>query len=251
MPLVEIIAGRHSSPEAVASAHAFALRMGKLPVIVKDGPGFLVNRILSVYLDEAARILLEGVKLEALDRAMLGFGMPAGPFALLDQIGLDTARHVGQVLQAAFGERVGAGGAALDALLADGRLGRRNGRGFYRYRDGERTVPDPRVRALIGATGSREVPAETLQERLVLAMINEAARCLHEGVVARARDVDVAMVMGAGFPPFRGGPLRHADEMGVPVVTDRLQRLADSQGERFRPADSLHEMVRAQRRFYA
>jgi len=126
-----------------------------------------------------------------------------------------------------------------------------NGRGFYRYRDGERTVPDPKVRGLIGTPASRDIPAETLQERLVLAMINEAARCLQEGVVAKPREVDVAMVLGTGFPPFRGGLLRHADEQRIPIVVDRLQRLADSHGERFRPAEPLLDLARAEQSFYS
>ncbi len=250
MPLVEIIAGERSSPEAVATAHAFAIKLGKTPVIVKDGPGFLVNRILTFYLNEALQMLVEGVRMEALDSAMEKFGMPMGPFALLDQVGLDTAGHVAGVLRAAFGERAGATVDVLETVIGSGRLGRKNGKGFYQYRNGKRRGTDNEIYALIGARDSREVPAETLQERMVLAMINEAVLCLEEGVVAQPRDIDVAMVMGTGFPPFRGGLLRHADEIGVPVVADRLSRLADAHGGRFRPAALFGEMVRQQRHFY-
>jgi 3-hydroxyacyl-CoA dehydrogenase/enoyl-CoA hydratase/3-hydroxybutyryl-CoA epimerase len=251
MPLVEVIRGRRSSPEAVATVQALTLRLGKVPVVVRDGPGFLVNRVLTFYINEAIRLLGEGVRIEAADRAMKAFGMPLGPFELLDEVGLDTARHVGDVLRAGLGPRVGGESTLLEALVGDDRLGKKNGRGLYRYRRGRRTGPDGAVYELIGAPASRVLPPETLQERMVLAMVNEAARCLSEQVVRSARDLDMAMVMGTGFPPFRGGLLRHADAVGIPIVVDRLSRLADSQGERFRPAPALEGMVRDQQRFYA
>jgi len=250
MPLVEIIAGSFSSPESIATAHAFALRLGKTPVVVKDGPGFLVNRILTFYLNEALRLLAEGARIDVLDRAMTRFGMPMGPFALMDQVGLDTARHVAVVLQDAFGERIGGDLTLLDALVSANRLGEKNGRGFYAYRNGKRTVPDGEIYGLAGSPTPRDTAPETLQERMVLAMINEAALCLEDDIVREPRDVDVAMVMGTGFPPFRGGLLRHADEVGIPIVVDRLSRLADAHGSRFQPAAVLQQMVRHQRRFH-
>jgi 3-hydroxyacyl-CoA dehydrogenase/enoyl-CoA hydratase/3-hydroxybutyryl-CoA epimerase len=250
MPLVEVIAGSRTSPETVATAHALAIELGKTPVVVRDSPGFLVNRVLMPYMNEALRLLAEGLSTEAVDAAMTAFGMPVGPLALLDQVGLDTARHVAGVLQGAFGRRMGGGESVLEAMVGDGRLGAKNGRGFYRYRDGESAGPDPDALRLAGAPGPRQLPPETLQERMVLSMINEAAVCLEDGVVREPREVDVAMVLGTGFPPFRGGLLRHADAVGVPVVVDRLTRLADSQGERFRPAGLLRDMVRLQARFY-
>jgi 3-hydroxyacyl-CoA dehydrogenase/enoyl-CoA hydratase/3-hydroxybutyryl-CoA epimerase len=250
MPLVEIIAGERSSPEAVATAHALAIRLGKTPVIVKDGPGFLVNRILTFYLNEALQMLVEGVRIDALDDAMTGFGMPMGPFALLDQIGLDTAGHVAEVLRAAFGERAGGTVDLLEMVVESGRLGKKNDRGFYRYKNGKRGASDSEIYNIVAARDARDVPAETLQERMVLAMVNEAALCLEEGVVAQPRDVDIAMVMGTGFPPFRGGLLRYADEVGVPVIADRLERLAQAHGGRFKPAELFGRLVREQRRFY-
>lgn len=250
MPLVEVIAGHRSSPESVATVRAFALELGKTPVLVRDSPGFLVNRILTVYLNEAMRLLAEGVPVEAVDGAMTAFGMPVGPLALLDQVGLDTALHVGRVLEAAYGKRIGGGGALLAAMVESGRLGSKSGCGFFRYRDGRRASPDREVYRLIEAPQVRSLPAETLQERMVLAMVNEAAVCLEDGVVREPREVDVAMVLGAGFPPFRGGPLRYADSLGIAVVADRLSRLADAHGERFRPAGLLREMVREERTFH-
>ncbi len=250
MPLVEVIAGQRSSPEAVATVRAFAIELGKTPVLVRDSPGFLVNRILTAYINEAMRLLGEGVSVEAVDAAMTAFGMPVGPLALLDQVGLDTALHVGRVLEAAFGKRIGGGGPLLAAMVDSGRLGAKSGRGFFRYRDGRRAGPDREVYRLVEAAAARALPAETLQERMVLAMVNEAAVCLEDGVVREPRDVDLAMVLGTGFPPFRGGPLRYADALGIAVVCDRLSRLADAHGERFRPASLLREMVRQERTFH-
>jgi 3-hydroxyacyl-CoA dehydrogenase/enoyl-CoA hydratase/3-hydroxybutyryl-CoA epimerase len=250
MPLVEVIAGRHTSPQAVATARAFAVRLGKVPVIVRDEPGFLVNRILTLYLNESMRLLSEGVRIEAIDEAMVAFGMPMGPFALLDQVGLDTAKHVGEVLEAAFGERIGGDGSLLDIMVSNGRLGQKNGKGFYRYRGDKRTTVDPEAYKLLAIPAAKELPAETLQERMVLSMVNEAIICLDESVAREPRDIDLAMVMGTGFPPFRGGLLRYADSIGIPIVADRLARLTDAHGKRFRPAAMLSRMVREQRRFY-
>jgi 3-hydroxyacyl-CoA dehydrogenase/enoyl-CoA hydratase/3-hydroxybutyryl-CoA epimerase len=251
MPLVEVIAGKRSSPEAIATVQALAIRMGKVPVIVKDGPGFLVNRILTFYMNEAMRALSDGVSIEDTDQAMKAFGMPMGPFELLDEVGLDTAMHVGDILRAGLGERVGGENDVLRQLVDSGRLGKKNGKGLYQYRDGKRTQPDPDIQSLVGIGEKRELPPETLQERMVLAMVNEASYCLEEAVVRQARDVDIAMVMGTGFPPFRGGLLRHADSVGVPVIVDRLSRLAGAHGERFSPSRLLQSMVREQQRFYS
>jgi 3-hydroxyacyl-CoA dehydrogenase/enoyl-CoA hydratase/3-hydroxybutyryl-CoA epimerase len=250
MPLVEVIAGQRSSPEAVSTVHAFALELGKVPVVVRDAPGFLVNRILMLYFNEALRFLSEGVTIEAADRAMTEFGLPMGPFALMDEIGLDTAHHAAAVLEGGFGKRIGAATPILQAVVASGRLGKKNGKGFYQYRGGKRTRPDPGVAKLAGTAAPLQLPVETLQERMVLAMVNEAAVCLEDGVVREPRDLDVAMVYGTGFPPFRGGLLRYADSIGPAVLVDRLARLADAQGERFRPAGLLRDMVREERRFY-
>jgi len=250
MPLVEVIAGAASSPEAVSTVHAFAIELGKIPVVVRDAPGFLVNRILMLYFNEALRLLGEGVAIEDADAAMTGFGMPMGPFALLDEIGLDTGQHAAAVLEGAFGKRIGSGAPAMAAVVSSGRLGKKNGKGFYLYKNGERTRPDPAIRKLVGAPAPLQLPVETLQERMVLAMVNEAAVCLEDGIVREPREVDVAMVFGTGFPPFRGGLLRYADAVGPAVLVDRLARLADAQGERFRPAGLLRDLVREERRFY-
>jgi 3-hydroxyacyl-CoA dehydrogenase/enoyl-CoA hydratase/3-hydroxybutyryl-CoA epimerase len=250
MPLVEVIAGSHSSLEAVSTVHALALELGKVPVVVRDAPGFLVNRILMLYFNESLRLLVEGISIEDADRAMVAFGMPMGPFALLDEIGLDTGQHAAGVLEGAFGKRIGAATPALAAIVQSGRLGKKNGKGFYLYKGGKRTRPDPAIGKLANVSGALQLPVEMLQERMVLAMVNEAAVCLEDGVVREARDVDVGMVFGTGFPPFRGGLLRYADAIGPAVLVDRLARLADAQGERFRPAGLLRDLVREEKRFY-
>ncbi len=250
VPLVEVIAGPHSSSDAVATVREFALRLGKLPVLVKDSPGFLVNRIMMFYLGEAIRLLEEGVRIDAVDAAMTRFGMPLGPFAFMDEIGQETALHVARVLQAAYGKRAEGSTRALEALIVSGRRGAHRGGGFYRYRRGKRTLPDPEAYNLAGARDTRDLPPETIQERMVLAMVNEAAVCLEDGVVKRPMDLDIAIVTGTGFPPFRGGLMRYADSIGIAVTVDRLSRLADAHGERFRPAGLLKEMVTRQWRFY-
>lgn len=250
MPLVEVIAGPNSSAEAVATVRELAIRFGKTPIVVRDTPGFLVNRILTFYLAEAMRLLEEGVPIEVVDPAMESFGMPMGPFALMDQVGLDVAVHVAGVLREAFGDRASGSTKVLDSLIGSGRLGAKNGKGFYRYRDGKKTVPDRETYNLAGVGPTRRLPPETVQERLVLSMLNEAAVCLDEQVVRSATDVDMAMVLGTGFPPFRGGLLHHADDTGIAVIVDRLTRLADAHGDRFRPADRLRRMVREERRFF-
>jgi 3-hydroxyacyl-CoA dehydrogenase len=250
MPLVEVIAGPRSSAEAVATVRELAIRLGKTPIVVRDSPGFLVNRVLVFYLAEALRLLEEGVKIEVIDPAMERFGMPMGPFALMDQIGLDVAVHVAGVLREAFGERASGSTAVIDQLLGAGHLGVKNGRGFYRYRDERRTSVDRETYNLAGVGPSRDLPPETVQERLVLSMVNEAAVCLEEGIVRDPSEIDLAMVLGTGFPPFRGGLLHHADAIGSSGVVDRLARLSDAHGERFRPAPLLRSMAREQRSFF-
>jgi 3-hydroxyacyl-CoA dehydrogenase/enoyl-CoA hydratase/3-hydroxybutyryl-CoA epimerase len=250
MPLVEVIAGAASSREAVMEVRDFAIRLGKVPVVVRDSPGFLVNRILMFYLGEAIRLLSEGVRIDGVDQAMVRFGMPLGPFTLMDGIGLDTVLQVARTLQRSFGKRAEGSTRTLESLIVSERYGQKKGGGFYRYRRGKRTLPDPEVYNLAEVGTVLSLPPETLQERMVLVMVNEAASCLAEQVVSTPAELDVAMVTGTGFPPFRGGLFRYADSIGIAVIVDRLNRLADAHGERFRPAGTLNDMVRAQQRFY-
>ena len=252
MPLVEVVRGSRTEDAAVATVQALALRLGKVPVVVSDGPGFLVNRILGPYLNEAGWLLADGASVEEIDEAAKSFGMPMGPVRLLDEVGIDIARHAGDTLHRAFGQRL-APAPTLVALGHTERLGRKNGRGFYEYRGAKEKGVDEGVYADLGVAvptdgsgpGDREIRA-----RLVLAMINEAARALEDRVVTRAGDVDLAMIMGTGFPPFRGGLLRFADEVHPRVVMQRLEALAARHGARFEPAPLIEELARKDRTFY-
>ncbi len=253
MPLVEVVRGPRSSEEAVATVYRLALDLGKVPVVVADGAGFVVNRILGPYLNEAGWLLADGASIERIDAAARAFGMPMGPIRLLDEVGLDIARHAGTTLHEAFGERM-APAPVLQALAGTDRLGKKNGKGFYRYEGGrDKGVDDSVYRDLAGT-----VPAERgegpdddeVRQRLVLTMVNEAARILSDRVVKRAGAVDLAMIMGTGFPPFTGGLLRFADSLGAGAVTARLQELAAKVGPRFEPAPILVQLAAKNRTFY-
>jgi 3-hydroxyacyl-CoA dehydrogenase/enoyl-CoA hydratase/3-hydroxybutyryl-CoA epimerase len=250
MPLVEVIAGAASSPEALATAHALARKLGKTPIVVKDSPGFLVNRVLTAYLAEALRLFVEGSDPVTIDRAMEHFGMPMGPFQLLDQIGLDTASKASKAIEA-VNERYLPRGSVLSRLIEKGRLGAKNGRGFYRWKKGRVAGFDRAVLHLVERHGAPVVDFEVIESRLYLPMVNEAVRCLAAGVAASPEDIDLGMVLGTGFPPFRGGPLRNADIMGLPAIVEKLNQLAAQVGERLAPHPELVERALGGRRFYA
>ncbi|MFQ5877421.1 MAG: 3-hydroxyacyl-CoA dehydrogenase NAD-binding domain-containing protein [Acidobacteriota bacterium] len=256
MPLVEVIRGPRTSDEAVATVAALARRIGKSSVVVSDSPGFLVNRILTTYLGEALVMLEDGARIEEVDRTMVDFGMPMGPFAVLDRVGIDVAAHVAAVLTEAFRERVPRS-PALQILREKGWLGRKSGRGFYVYRHGRRGGGEPAARevnagvySLVSARERMSLDPAPTESRLVLPMINEAARCLESGIVASPAEVDLAMVLGVGFPPFRGGLLRHADALGAAAVVQGLEVLAERHGTRFMATRMLMEMAGERRRFY-
>jgi 3-hydroxyacyl-CoA dehydrogenase / enoyl-CoA hydratase / 3-hydroxybutyryl-CoA epimerase len=243
MPLVEVIRGEQTSDEALATVVALTRRLDKTPVVVKDGPGFLVNRILAPYLNEAAWLLAEGAAIEKVDRALRRFGMPMGPYRLLDEVGLDVARHAGAVMTEAFGERLQPP-APMIALEQTELLGRKGGRGFYRYEDGrEKGVNEEIYAKLAGAVPAERVVVDEQQilDRTLLVMVNEAARVLEDGIVATPGEVDLAMITGTGFPPFRGGLLRWADSLGMDTVRRRLQQLEAAHGVRFAPARMIVE----------
>ncbi|MCG6955462.1 MAG: enoyl-CoA hydratase/isomerase family protein [Gemmatimonadetes bacterium] len=252
MPLVEIVRGVHTTDETVARVYALALALDKVPVVVGDGPGFVVNRILGPYLNEAGYLLGDGAAVKEIDAAARAFGMPMGPLRLMDEVGIDISSHVGATFYETLGERLSPA-PALRALAESGRLGRKAGRGFYLYRKGREKGVDDTVYADLGAA----VPAtrggvdrQRIRRRLVGQMINEAARLLEEGVATSAADVDIAMIMGTGFPPFRGGLLRFADSLHPRGALDRIRALHDQYGSRFAPAPLLEELARTNRLFY-
>ncbi|MDZ7344027.1 MAG: 3-hydroxyacyl-CoA dehydrogenase NAD-binding domain-containing protein, partial [candidate division KSB1 bacterium] len=249
MPLIEVIRGASTSDATVASLVAFAKKIGKTPIVVKDSPGFLVNRILGIYLAEAGRLLAEGATIEQVDTALLDFGMPMGPFHLLDEIGIDVAAKVSHILAEAFGARM-AGDGFLDKIAESGRLGKKSGKGFYIY-EGKNKKIDPAIYGFVGKAGKFEQTAAEIQDRCVLPMINEAARCLAEGLVRQPEDVDAGMIFGTGFPPFRGGLLRYADARGLDNIVGKLETLAGKYGERFKPAEKLVEMQQSGKKFYS
>jgi 3-hydroxyacyl-CoA dehydrogenase/enoyl-CoA hydratase/3-hydroxybutyryl-CoA epimerase len=250
MPLVEVIAGPRTSPEALATVLAFTQRLGKVPVRVKEGPGFLVNRLLGFYSIEALWLLDEGYRIEDIDRAMLDWGMPVGPIALGDEVGIDVANEVAHTLHGAFGDRLPLppwiDKTTGDATAGAGRLGAKSGAGFYRYDGRERKGPDPEIYRLLGLEPRIAEPdARFLVERAVLRMVDEAARCLDEGLIAGAGQVDLAMIMGTGFPPFRGGVCRWADSYGVARAVATLERFAGAVGPRFEPGAALRQTAEA------
>jgi len=254
MPLIEVVRGSESDKEAVATVCRLALNLGKTPVVVADGPGFVVNRILGPYLNEAGWLLADGASIEEIDAAAKSFGMPMGPIRLLDEVGLDIARHAASTLHEAFGQRM-LPSPPLQALTDTERLGKKNGRGFYRYENGkEKKVDESVYRDLAGSFSDnrrRESPDDDeIRKRLVMAMVNEAARVLEDRIVRRAGDVDLAIIMGTGFPPFRGGLLRFADALTSTSVVANLEELAKTAGPRFDPAPLVIELAASGRSFY-
>ena len=249
MPLLEVIAAEVTAPRTVVTAVAFGRKMGKTVIVVRDSPGFFVNRILAPYLNEASRLLREGAPIDAIDCALTGWGFPVGPFTLLDEIGLDVAVKAAGVMHEAFGARL-APGADLAGLVAAGRLGRKNARGFYAYRDGRRAGVDESVYAALKVTPGAAPSAAAIAERLAFTMLNEAARALGEGVVRSARDGDIGAIFGIGFPPFRGGPFRALDAAGAAQSVGILERLAGNCGDRFVPAPILADLARRGGRFH-
>ncbi|MFL5470773.1 MAG: fatty acid oxidation complex subunit alpha FadJ [Gemmatimonadales bacterium] len=248
MPLLEVIPTEVTSGDTLVTAVRFGRRMGKTVIVVADRPGFWVNRILSPYLNEAGHLLQDGVPIPVIDQAMTAFGFPVGPVALLDEVGLDVADKAGSVMYEAFGERMKPAG-ALSRMLGATRLGRKNGRGFYRYREGHKAGVDSSVYPLLGVRPG-EAHSDLVQRRLVYAMLNEAAMACAENVVRSPRDADIGAIFGIGFPAFRGGPLRMIDDLGAGRVVETLYQLQEQFGERFRPAPALLELSRRSGRYY-
>ena len=243
MPLVEVVRGRHTSDSTARAVADFARRLGKTPVVVRDGPGFLVNRLLAFYSAEAMWLLDEGHRVEDVDQAMLDWGMPMGPLRLGDEVGLDVSIKVGHILHEAFGDRL-VFPAWVDRLADGGRLGVKAGKGIYRYQGTKQLGVDSEVYSALGRSPSVASPAlPALAERMVLPMVNEAARCLAEGVVDGPGALDLAMVFGTGFPPFRGGLCWWADQQGLPTLVERLEGLAASHGARLAPNEPLRVLA--------
>jgi 3-hydroxyacyl-CoA dehydrogenase / enoyl-CoA hydratase / 3-hydroxybutyryl-CoA epimerase len=252
MELVEIVRGPRTSSAALATALHFAKAIGKLPVVVQDSPGFLVNRLLLPYLIESVRLFREGHGVGEVDGLMLEFGMPMGPLRLLDEVGLDVAQHVAKDLERRL-SHLGPIGNTLDQMIARGWRGKKSGCGFYRHTtSSEHAPPNPELGFLQTTTAApRSAAAEEMVDRLVLVTINEAARCLAERVTGAADDVDFAMIFGTGWAPFRGGPLHYADTIGIREVVRRLEVLARSVAPHFEPSAPLRERAIQEEPFYS
>jgi 3-hydroxyacyl-CoA dehydrogenase/enoyl-CoA hydratase/3-hydroxybutyryl-CoA epimerase len=254
MPLVEVIAPAGTNKSAVAQVTAFLAKLGKTPVTVKDSPCFLVNRLLYCYLVEAARIAAEKTPINWVEEAAIDFGMPMGPMALLDEVGLDVSNMVAKALEQAFGERMAAP-PELDEAMRIGMIGKKTGRGIYSWDEsGKKLGFDKMITENIGLvvtdTKVDKELAKKLTMRMILPMIDEAARCLEEKVVRRPREIDLCMVLGMGFPPFRGGLLRYADALGLDQVIEGLNELYNHSPKRS-ISPYLLKLANENRGFYA
>jgi 3-hydroxyacyl-CoA dehydrogenase/enoyl-CoA hydratase/3-hydroxybutyryl-CoA epimerase/3-hydroxyacyl-CoA dehydrogenase/enoyl-CoA hydratase/3-hydroxybutyryl-CoA epimerase/enoyl-CoA isomerase len=256
MTLVEVVRGPATSDATIATAVAHAKRLGKCPVVVRDSPGFLVNRLLMPYLHEAVEMVREGVEPRRIDRVARAFGMPMGPLELYDMIGLDTAFYAGLVLDDAYGDRIEAS-PVIPALVKSGRLGRKTGAGFYVYDPaaGQRARParpDDGVPEIVAAYAlpARETSDRTIADRLLLPIVLEATLVLDEAIVRDGCDIDLAVIHALGFPAFRGGVLAWADSLGAVEILRRLEPLADL-GIRMHPTPRLLDLARSGGRFAA
>ncbi|MFC3093246.1 fatty acid oxidation complex subunit alpha FadJ [Alteromonas sediminis] len=250
MPLAEVIATDKTSDETISTTVAFAKKQGKTPVVVKDGAGFYVNRILAPYMNEAANLILSGEPIDHIDKSLVKFGFPVGPVKLLDEVGIDVGTKIIPILMDQFGDRFEAP-AAFDKVLNDGRKGKKNGKGFYAY-EGKKPGKevDESIYTLLSISPAKRLSGAEVSERCVLMMLNEAARCLDEGVIRNARDGDIGAIFGIGFPPFRGGPFRYMDALGINNVVEKLNHYASSVDKKFSPAECLLKMAEEGKTFY-
>jgi 3-hydroxyacyl-CoA dehydrogenase/enoyl-CoA hydratase/3-hydroxybutyryl-CoA epimerase/3-hydroxyacyl-CoA dehydrogenase/enoyl-CoA hydratase/3-hydroxybutyryl-CoA epimerase/enoyl-CoA isomerase len=251
MALVEVIRGEKTNDATVVTLVALAKAIGKSPIVVKDCPGFLVNRILFPYINESLVLLEEGAGPREIDRAATAFGMPMGPITLNDVVGNDTALYAGNVVNKAFADRA-ATTRILDELVKAGRLGQKSGAGFYSYaKDPKKGGDDPAFAAILEKCRkqARQISQEEITDRLFLPMLLEATRCLAEGIVRDPADVDMGLILGLGFPAWRGGILRWCDSLGADKVVERLKKY-EHLGPRFVPTESLRRLAAEKRRWY-
>lgn len=251
MPLLEVVVTDKTADWVAARTVEMGQEMGKQVIVVKDGPGFYTTRALSFYLNEAASLLMEGVTIEQIDKALVDFGFPVGPITLIDEVGIDVGMHVLETMQKAFADRV-APPRGLQPVADSGRLGRKNNKGFYLYENGKKGRPDTAVYELIGVerAGKDAPSAEEIVDRCLLQFVNETVRCLEDGILTSPGDGDIGAVFGLGFPPFWGGPFKYIDHVGARTVAERLRALSDKYGSRFQPAKLLVEHAETNKRFF-
>ena len=251
MPLIEVIRGKKTSDQTVVTIVELSKKWGKTPIVVNDGPGFLINRLLMPYMAEAVVLLDAGVSIQDIDRAMLDFGMPMGPFRLYDEVGIDVAYKAARVMKDYIGDRLPES-ESIEKMVKAGRLGIKSGKGFYlpKEKKGSPRKVDPAVYAFLGVKPEKQMPPETIQKRLIYLMLNEAARCLDENIVRSPRDVDIGLIFGIGFPPFRGGLLVYVDRLGVDQVVQDMTAMAAEVGERYQPTKLLQQIADSGKGFY-
>ncbi|QIR06680.1 fatty acid oxidation complex subunit alpha FadJ [Salinivibrio costicola] len=253
MPLVEVIPHTGTSEKTISTVVKLARQQGKTPIVVGDSAGFYVNRILAPYMNEAARVLLAGESIEHIDNALLDFGFPVGPITLLDEVGIDIGAKIAPILTQELGERFEAPD-VFDLLLNDDRKGRKTGKGFYLYDTGKKgskgKQADKKVYSLLNIKLNPTLSGHDIAQRCALMMLNEAARCLDEGVIRSARDGDIGAIFGIGFPPFLGGPFRYMDQVGIERIVSLLQSHQDRYGDRFAPCERLVMMAKEGQQFY-
>lgn len=248
MPLVEVIPHQSTSQETIATVVALAKKQGKTPIVVKDCAGFYVNRILAPYMNEAAQILMAGESIEKIDTALLDFGFPVGPITLLDEVGIDVGSKIMPILVQELGPRF-QGPDVFDLLLNDNRKGRKSGKGFYTYK-GKKKEIDKSIYKLLKITPDAKQSDKEIALRCVLLMLNEAVRCLDEGVIRCARDADIGAIFGIGFPPFLGGPFRYIDQIGIKKLVEMMNQHAEKYGDKFAPCDGILTRAGVEARFY-
>ena len=251
MPLLEVVVTSRTDRAATVKAVAYGKKLGKHVIVVNDGPGFYTTRILSAFMNEAGKLVDEGAAIDQLDRALTGFGFPVGPVTLMDEVGIDVGGKIGPILAQAFGARM-APADSFRRVVEAGRTGRKGKKGFYLYDEkGKRGGVDESVYELLPTgTQRKSLPVNEMVERTVLAMVNEAARCLEEGILRSPRDGDIGAVFGLGFPPFRGGPFRYIDSEGIGNIVRKLEELHRALAPRYEPAAVLLEMAKSGKRFY-
>ncbi|KZN44852.1 fatty acid oxidation complex subunit alpha FadJ [Pseudoalteromonas luteoviolacea] len=248
MPLVEIIPHEGTSEETISKTVNFSRKQGKTPIVVKDKAGFYVNRILAPYVNEAANLLLAGEPIEKIDSALVEFGFPVGPLALLDEVGIDIGSKIAPILEKELGERFKAPN-AFERMIDNKRLGRKTGRGFYSYEGKKGKKVDESVYELLGITQAPRLNKQEIANRCVAQMLNEASRCLDEGIIASARDGDIGAIFGIGFPPFLGGPFSYMDKRGINKVCSELSTYA-TENEVFTPSEPLRAKAEAGEGYY-
>lgn len=248
MPLVEVIPHETTSDETISTVVELAKKQGKTPIVVKDKAGFYVNRILAPYMNEAAHILLANEPIEKIDGALLDFGFPVGPITLLDEVGVDIGAKIMPILVDELGDRF-QGPDVFDTLLNDGRKGRKSGKGFYTYK-GKKKEVDKSVYKLLKLDPESKLQDSDIAMRCVLPMLNEAVRCLDDGIIRSPRDGDIGAIFGIGFPPFLGGPFRYMDQFGLKELVEKMNEFAAKYGDRFAPCDGLLTRAGEERNFY-